>query len=217
MDQSLPPSLAAEFAELKRRVADLERTPRLTNANVTGRIRLIDEAGKVVGWFGAAADGTQVVAMGPDLLASTTAVGLWWDETNGLLAPYEHVPWVRTDESRAITSGTFTAAHQVLVELTQSKNVRIACPIVVPAGTTGEIRYTVSGQGSTSVYPLSDGFSGTVKVDWLAPVSLYSGPYFVMQEVRRVSGTGSIAVFSPYPLTFGSFPSATTDGTWSLL
>lgn len=46
LDPALPASLAAELNDLKRRIRNLESSPRLTNASITGRLRLYDELGR---------------------------------------------------------------------------------------------------------------------------------------------------------------------------
>jgi hypothetical protein len=209
-DPALPASLAAELADLRRRLDQLERSPRLQSSSISGgTLAIRDDAGALVAQVG---DFT-----GPDGAADTgfyfpdDAVGVSRD--HGLFRPRLQAEPRRLNQFENVTGGTFSPVWQWVTSVLAS-GVRASFAVWTPAGVTGEVRLKVTYATSsgdllsytaTKVIPADTGavpLYHTYLIDFRAitnPVPV-GADVFVDVEARRTAGASAMVVYQPYPL-----------------
>lgn len=206
-----PARRSDELADIRRRLDNLERSPKTYNAGVVGRFRVIDVPEDP--------EGTEVARLGRlyDGLADTGDIGirvrspsldkrlLQASRQYGLTEPHLAYPWRDPAVSKGVTSATFAAIWLCTIDRMEAMQVRIGVRIVVPAATTAEVRCSEAGGASSStlVKVLAASTDATHVVLWAHVQGLTARDTDITVEVRRASGAGTVLVYEPEPLTFG--------------
>jgi hypothetical protein len=211
-----PQRLALEkrLADLERRMAALERTPILTSASVTGLLRVKDASGNVVGAFGNLGSTTDpehglTVDGATDFLLAVT-------DERGVMRPWMPHSWYDPSIVRTVTTtGPWFVLWSSIVPLTTALDFKFQVPIVVPAGTTAEVRLATSaGTLPYLLTPTADGAVHLYELNGAHGSPLLVGPAQFNLEVRRSAGAGTVSVYEPYTLAIGH--NGDTPG-WSTL
>lgn len=211
-DPTLPPSLAAELGDLKRRLANLERSPSIPFSSSRGGVfSFRDNAATPKPRFelgnanliaGGLPSGNQygVFARGDD-----AGIALMLREGNrGLISPSLPVPFVdRAGGAIIVTSGTFVETHESYILFPAHEVLSVRVTVTTDAGTTAEVRL-INFDTNTVTDSLTVQASTTqiVRFDWLheTSVGLYdqhahsSTLLSVATQVRRASGAGNVSV-----------------------
>jgi hypothetical protein len=189
------------------RFADLERQVReLATASPAQRTEIVDDDGNVRLRQGRlTAAGGSGEAWGLEILNQPGdsdwpgGKPFFRATEDGAEFPYVQSPMVPNTTSVSVTSGSFVTAYHSAIGQIMHRRVGCHVPVIVPAGTTGELR--LSGEnfvGASPAVALTDGFSGYVSVPaWAHGHTLWVGPVFFLLEVRRLTGGGTISVFEP--------------------
>lgn len=212
-DPVLPPSLAAEVADLKRRLANLERSPSIPFSSSRGGVFVFrDNAAAPKPRFelgNASLAGTGLPSgnqYGVFARGDEAGIALMLREgSRGLISPSLPVSFVDRDSSNAIivTSSTFVETHESYI-LFPSHEVLTARVIVsTDASTTAEVRLiNLDTDSVTDSLTVSASTTKIVVFDWLVETSvgLYdqhahsSNLLAVATQVRRASGAGNVRV-----------------------
>jgi hypothetical protein len=229
-DPTLPPSLAAEIADLQRRLNNLERSQRLPFSSTRGGafVFLDSNLNHRLDMGSVAVDGSIgngdttpygvfIRGDGGGFVVGTRA------GDRGLIAP--NIPMNMHDPfSKVVTSGTFVSLYESICFFPAHQVVHVQAAVIVDAGTVGEVKL-VEGFTSTatSVLNLPAGTNSRLDFEWLHPASvgLYDSQavtttaLWVQMHVRRVSGAGNVTVYYPDPSELTSkflHPNAATNG-----
>jgi hypothetical protein len=228
-DPTLPPSLAAEIADLKRRLSNLERSPSLPFSSFKGGALLfLDNDGNVRramgnvafdGSVGGVTEGYGDYQYGDDQAVIVAAQ----EGDRGIVYPTQPIPMLPIT-AITVTSGTFTGLFEHRYDMEPAYEViRIQMAASTGAGTTGEIRLndSISGQ-STSAASIPALTNGIVDFMWLHPaaVGLFDAGHaresiHLSVQARLTGGAGGFSVFPPRVKELGSvflFPDAATNG-----
>lgn len=213
-DSALPPSFAARIADYERRLANVERSPRLTNASISGFLKLKNE-GVETFFVGTDTDGKQALRIqnGP------TEPAVWWDEDYGLLYPYSQSGWMDNSVTKAVTSATHLDWYVSRVGCIQSSFIEAAIQITAPVGTSYEVqlRHLYSGGPASVTSPTvaGTGVAQNCTVKWRHNIPHARGPIMWTWSVRRVSGAGTISMYEPYDIVQGSFE--VVSSAWTVI
>lgn len=216
-DPTLPPSLAAELADLRRRLDNLERSQRLPFSSTRGgAFRFLDNNGATRMTLGnVALDGSiggATAAYGLMLRGDQGAIILMTRAgEDGLAYPELPVPVRDPNEAQSsTTSGTFAQLWEARWDFPPAAIYVCQGFCSSAVGTTGEMRLRI-GATSTSALTIPSGASNIYTFEWLhpAPTGLYDpNPTelnFIMQiEARRTSGTGNVSIARPHVSVFTS-------------
>lgn len=217
--------LVTQLAELERRLRILESSPQLTQSSIkdgalttydasTRRVVVVGKQPDTGKWGISVFDattGNRVVYLGE---YGSGLYGMFVDRTpgdgvieantsDGIVSPWLSHAFRRLSDFVAVTSGSFVSTHEALVELIQSKAVRVRIPWTTDGGTTGEVRLFLNGS-ATNVRSLSAGGSGEAEFKWLHGATLGTGPQFFQIQARRTGGAGNVNIYMPLGLTVGS-------------
>ena len=211
-DLSVPPSIAAELADIKRRLRAMEGAPQLQNSSLTGgKITALNDDEQRVAEFGSLVGGGYGIAINDaDTLNSVLLV----NDENGMRAP--GVPWAFRDSTAflAVTSGTFELTYRTFAAILASSSVEVTVVLATDVGTTGEVRMGVQGGPYAATQSIGSGANLTFNWGWLHGLGFglgSTGQHFVI-EARRTGGAGNVYVFQPDPLLDIYAPSATSTG-----
>lgn len=231
MDPTLPPSLAAELADLKRRLANLERSPSIPFSSARGGVfTYLDETGKprfelgnvnlVAGLQVPADQPYGVFARGDD-----AGIALMLREGNrGLVSPLLPVPFVNRDGGVTVTSATFVETHQSWVLFPAHEVIKVQVTVDCPAATTAEVRLiNFATDETTNAFTVPANTSQVVTFDWLfsdVSVGLYDQHAHTavdmtcVLQARRASGAGNVIVHTPLGTMTSKFlePDASATG-----
>lgn len=198
----LPPDLAAILREHERRIANLERAPRLTNSSVTGQLHVYDDAGELVAELGNL-DGSG--EWGIRVRETETGFGrsVLRVSGRGIVRPWLNSEWVNPADTVSVTSGSFVDAFTSTIELLWTEAIVFRFPANIAVGTTAEFRVVASTytSGTKSVA----GLGGIVSHEFrgLHGLTLGTGPISFSLQARRSAGAGSVAVGPPSNLAHG--------------
>lgn len=229
-DPALPPSLAAELAELRRRLDALERSPRLPwSSSQGGSLRVIDPtqalrllAGNVTfdGSIGGVTDAYGVFAYGDD---QTLAAGVRQGD-RGLAYPTRSVPMSDPAAAITVTSAGFVDTWAGAVNAPGSEVATVVVGVATDAGTTGEVQlYDIYSASGTNAAVVGSSANGYARFEWLHPATtgLYDSRAGRAQTLRlavrarRTSGTGNLYLYPPATAELTSrylVPTAATTG-----
>ena len=210
-DPTLPPSLAAELADLRRRLDSLERSPRLPFSSTRGgAFRFLDDAGATRMTLGnVALDGSiggVSAAYGLMLRGDQGAIILMTREgEDGLVYPELPVPVRDPSEAQAsTTSGSFVPLWEARWDFPPAAIYVCQGFCSSSVGTTGEMRLRI-GSSATSALTIPSGASNIYTFEWLhpAPTGLYDPDatelnFIVQFEARRTGGAGNVSVGRPF-------------------
>lgn len=210
-DSALPPSFVARLAEFERRLGNVERSPRLTNASITGYLKLNNALGNQQFFVGTNLIGEQVLVIG-----TPASPAMWWTSTDGLTYPYETTPFIDFTTFKSITSGTFAVQYVTRVGTMQCTTLNAAVYVSAPVGTSYEVKFRNVSTGAEQTLVVA-GTGGTQLVDlkWRHGLPLTFGPYQFEWQVRRSAGAGTVAFFEPFGVVQGAFSVATF--TWTVI
>lgn len=207
-DPALPASLAAELADLRRRLDAVERSPRLPNSSIRGgALTILDDAGDIVAQVGD--------FVGPDGAPDTglhfpnDRVGM--SQEHGLFRPRLQVEARTLNVTQNTTSGTFSTLWQ-FVTRSMASGVEVTFACATDAATSAELRLEVirSGGGTSySAVKTVPASNPSTYFTWLLdlraitnPVTI-GQPLFLNVQARRTGGAGTVYVFQPPPMVFG--------------
>ena len=234
-DPTLPPSLAAEIAELKRRLNNLERSQRLPFSSTRGGAFLfLDDDGNTRKTLGNVnldgSIGGVTAAYGEFMRGDGGALIFMTREgERGMVYPEVTLPGraLTPTFDLTITSGTFTSYWEYRNVFPAYEVFNLIMQCATDVGTTGEVRL-LCGATATSVATIPSNGNGEVHFEWLhpAPTGLYDprarpeGNLVVGVQVRRASGAGNVYIDQPYEAKLTSklfLGSAATNGNPSFV
>lgn len=233
-DPTLSPSLAAELADLKRRIANLERSPSIPFSSTRGgAFQFLDNNGKV-----RRAQGN--VNLDGTISGITTAYGdfLYGDDgqvitaaragERGIVYPDMQMSFHEPIQKN-VSSGSFVGLWEAYTDFPEHEVLYVEFACSCNVGTTGEIRLFENKRNiATSVASIPSGFNGTVSFEWIHPAtvgmydhvdSLAENNLNVVVEARRTSGAGTLNPFPPRNQRLTSkflHPNAATNGNPTL-
>jgi len=212
IDKALPSSLATEFAELKRRLSALERSPQLKSSSIKGgTFTVYDSAGNIVGQLGQILDPSTGLAYSPDRGAgiqftdpSSGKVVFEASELMGTGLPRQSYPWKQmiTEETQSTTSGSFVETYKARIGLLGTDVLRADWTMTVNAADSAEVKVTAGGATSDTVTLLgATKTSWDLALNWSHGEALGGGPFDVRIYVRRSAGTtASVVTYEPLGL-----------------
>jgi hypothetical protein len=229
-DPTLPPSIAAEIADLKRRIANLERSPRLPFSSTRGGAFVFqDNSGKVRrAQGGVNFDGTiggVTTAYGDFQYGDGgTVISAAREGDRGIVYPDMQMSFHEPIQ-KAVTSASFVTLWEAYTDFPEHEVLYVEFAVQSDSGTTGEIRLFENKRNiASSVASIPAAYNGAVSFEWVHPatVGLYdqSDPLAqnnlnVAIQVRRVSGAGNVSPFAPRNQRLTSkflHPNANTNG-----
>jgi hypothetical protein len=185
------PSLASELQDMKRRLANLERSPRLTSASIS------DPAGVVRVRLGRLNDDGTDFGI---IVADQNGADVFEVSGVGMSAPYIPVTVSDAGTFDTVTAGTFTATRWHLQAETMSHAGLYAWMLLyADAGTNGEVRITCPGLGTATspIVVTGTGASSYSQFRWLHGSAMNVGPVQFSVEARRTAGAGAFRVYEP--------------------
>jgi hypothetical protein len=232
IEPTLPPNLAAELADLKRRIANLERSPSLPFSSTRGGTFIfLDNNGKVRraqgnvtfdGSIGGATDGYGDYQYGDDGAVIAAAQ----EGDKGVVYPQEPYPF-HVPASITVTSGSFQTLWENYQDWPAYEVLYVEFACITDVGTTGEIRLFENKRNiASSVASLPSGFNGLAYFEWLHPATVglfdpHGGDPLAVNnlnvavQARRASGAGNVIVYPPRNQLLTSkflHPNAATNG-----
>ena len=221
---ALPPSLASDIADIRRRLDVLERSNKLLSAAIIGgALRVLDIAEDPVALLGAlptslydpvATNGLRVYSAGGTGIAPLLSV----NQLNGLAFPWLSTEWKTTTDSVVVTSGTFATQWTSTTELVFAKEILFRVRLAVDASTTAEAQVLVTAVDGTGGGVMGNVLSLSAATDAVREFRLGhsqtigGGPLMFSLQVRRVTGAGNVTVYHPHPLHHGGIGAVT--GGW---
>jgi hypothetical protein len=188
-----PTDLAAHLRDLERRIDDLERAPRLTNASITddNDVERIE--------FGALDDNEPPTDFGL-VIRNADGVAVLYASADGVMRPYQTWQASQWAESIPVTSGTFGPTWALSNPYSTADALQVSVAIGADAATTGEARLSanISGSPVTATLTIPAGTLNYYEWKW-APVGLVAGtgPIIVTLDVRRTAGAGTVHAYCP--------------------
>lgn len=186
------PGTAPEWmAGIERRLAALERAPRLTNASIS------DDAGRTrvsLGRLDPDADDYGLVVYDENETVT------FWADGRGTIYPQQQWGLRQAGLYIPITGAAFAPVWQVVTSYTTTDAMRLQVYVSADTATTGEVRLScnVGGTPVSATVPIPALFGDYVEWKWAIPgVIPGTGPIEVAVEARRTSGAGAINVYQP--------------------
>ncbi|MFN0028414.1 MAG: hypothetical protein ACKV2O_14730 [Acidimicrobiales bacterium] len=202
--------------EVERRLRALERAPQLQNSSLTGgKVTALNDAGQRVAEFGKLAGGGYGIAVN-DSGSLVTLIGV--QDDTGWIAPGLVYPWRKITDGVVVTSPTFVTTYRTNILDLGGNTIVTAVSCFCPAATTGELRLSLPGFGSTANKVLAAGVTTVTQFRWLHGIALGAFSPELNVEVRRTAGAGNIDVFEPDPIAVRSnllVTGATSGGIFS--
>lgn len=179
------------MAEIERRLAALERAPRLTNASIT------DDAGVVRVMLG------RMNEAGTDYgfeVRNDTGDTVYQAVNEGVAYPRLPMQILQSGLFVPVTSATFGPQWDLVCPYATANAVQVQTYVSADAATTGELRLTMNIGGSpvTATVAIPAASGNYYEFKW-APVGLAvaTGPIVIGVEARRTSGAGNVNVYAP--------------------
>jgi hypothetical protein len=215
VDPTLPPSIATELADLKRRLDNLERSPSLPVSSTRGGVFVfLDNDGVVRAAEGNVNDAGQPVAGAAYgfFLYGDTGTLLVAQKTGdkGITFPNQKISF-HDPLNPLVTSGTFVTLWEDYVSQPAHEVVYIEISAFTDVGTTGEIRLIDNLTNTvTSVASYPSGTNKQTNFEWIHPAGVGAfatrnqGPGAVSTaalqlaiQARRTGGAGNFGVHPP--------------------
>jgi hypothetical protein len=193
----------ARLIDLERRLADLERAPRMPYTSQRGgTFELLDEEGRRVFRFGTYARGISPPGYGvqatiPDGAGPDTSPTVFEVDDDGLEAPFLELMVGLPNQFVAVTGGAFATIWEGAAGLTVARAVQVSYNVGVDAATTGEVRVVAGSRTSSAVNCPGGAFTQGVFNLLLPDNSIGSGPLIVNLQARRTAGAGNVNVYRP--------------------
>lgn len=227
-DPTLPPSLAAELADLKRRLANLERSPSIPFSSTRGgAFQFLDDAGAARFTLGnvdipvspSPGAGPQYGAF---LYGDGGAVALGAQEGNrGLVYPLIPAVFYDADVLKTVSLTSFVTVWECYVDTAPGEVIYVQL-LGHSTVSNGSVRLTAVGSGSTDEAVLVPSSSHNIIFDWLHPGvtgwgdTRPSRPRDLLIRVEAKAGAGgTVVVGAPVRAYFASTefrPSAAANG-----
>lgn len=211
-DLASTPDLRRILQDIDRRLRNLEGAPQLQRASLTGgKITALNADGDRVAEYGELAGGGYGVAVND---ADTLNTLLLVNDIDGVHVPVIEHAWQKANDSVAVTSGSFVTAWATLIPVPLARCITATITVVTGAGTTGEVRLTAVGIGSTTAKTCPAGAQTDATFSWDLGTNLGLGVSGVLinVEARRTGGANSVAVFEPLSLRESSAYTAVVGG-----
>lgn len=214
--------LARQIADQDRRLQALESSAQLGNSSIRGgSLYVLDDTTPpgIIAVLGKVDEpGTSTIYNGA--IIEKPGVGtpfLWMNDHAGQLLPYSPWDgWHTPTEQVNITDTTLQDRWVTTVEIATCLALKVSIPVVCDVGTTGEILVRCAATGTvTNTKVIPSGASTVFECYWLHGMTLQSGPSQFSFQARRTSGAGTVTLFVPGPLTFGSYMVQATAGGWT--
>ncbi len=207
-DPALPPSLAADLADLRRRLSSLESSPKAPFTSINaGALTVLDDSGVIrviVGQLSTPGKyGVQVI--------DTSGGTPFKVDQDGMHTPYLATPFFDPAASKPVTSGSFVEVYRARVELITEVGCYVWVQASGDASTTGEIRIR-TGANTTNAVSVFAGAFVLQQFRWLHGQTLQSGPVDFSIEARRTSGAGNVNVYLNSGLSLTSPTLCTATG-----
>ena len=140
-------SLFQEIDELKRRIADLERSAQIQKSTIfDGKVNVLNTDLEEVAFLGkydnalgdAESIGLKVQDIGDD------STQLWVDGYKGFLLPWMYSSWNQRLDFKAVTSATWDLAWEAQAELISAYRCKTRVLVTADASTDGEVRFQIN-------------------------------------------------------------------------
>lgn len=208
--------LNSRVQELERIVHALSTAPQSPyRSQRGGTYKLLDEDGRAIFYFGkysyaGATPEHGILASVPDGAGPGTDPVVLVVGPSGLEVPFLDIPTQKANETVSVTSGTFSTIWIGHAMYVVSSAIRVVGSIYCDAGTTGEVQ-VVAGSVTSAVVSCPSGIITNYEWNLLTDPNLISAsPLIPRLQVRRVSGTGNVAVYEPYMAQVGAGASGAT-------
>lgn len=211
MLEALPPSLAREIEDLKKRIKILEGSNKLLASAIKGgSLDVFNANGDLISRIGLFPSGTVgFLVLRPD--SEHSIIEANWE--SGLVHPWLGAEWTQPNQATTVTSGSFVTAWESWVELLYGSNLRFWVYVTADAATTGEVRFVRAGVGAIgNTLTINASTSARYEFRIAHGLTVGSGPFAFNIEARRTSGAGNIYVYHPSPLMIGGDMSPVAGG-----
>jgi hypothetical protein len=206
-DPATPQTLASEFADLKRRLSALERSPQLKSSSIKGgKLKVYDSSGNSIMEAGEIGiDGDTTTSAGMTITTPGGHDVFRVSADRGLTLPALTYPW-RDDPntSTAITSASWTTVFESRVEGLSGDALRSDWVVTLDSGVSADVRVMITA-GSVVTDTVSIAYatssSWTFALAWLHGKNLGSGPFIVRIDAKRTAGAANVNVYRPYHLS----------------
>jgi hypothetical protein len=198
-ERLFPDNLILQLKQLEDRVRVLESANRLQSGSINDGT----SAAPIVVLGGLAPYGIGNGIM--SFAADRVHVMLDVNDIEGFGTPWLGHAWFDPAAGNIVTSATFVGVYLTIAEVLWSTQLLFRVGCQTDAGTTGELRLTVSGTGQVGgvkTIPISS--NAYFEYRMLHGLTIGSGPYYITLEARRASGAGNFKVFVPGPLNTGA-------------
>jgi hypothetical protein len=126
----------------------------------------------------------------------------------GLVYPFDNCQWMVPATFQNITSGSFGVVAQMELDGLDHEVLRFTADLVVPGGTSAEIRAREAFSGQTTNTLSVSGAAGEVRCRWELPFDKGWGAnvdtLLFAYEVRRSAGAGTVQAYPPRGASFGN-------------
>lgn len=199
-DPAATPQMRRIFADIERRLRNLEGAPQLQRASFAGgTIAALDDDGTRVAEFGLLADGKYGLSIneGDDQRAL-----LYVNHDRGYYLPVLEHAFTQAASGVIVTSGSFTTCFTALVPVPLAPTLILAVAATCDAATTGELRLVLSTGPTSDVATLAAGVQTSTQYQWEygGAIGLGTSGFFVNVQARRTGGAGNVFIHFPRPL-----------------
>lgn len=201
-----PANLAEHLRELERRIAELEAARPLGNTTLKdGTLKVVDDAGNVRLQLGKLVKrgGTGNV-WGVEVLDPPggtnwpAGLPLFRASDDGAELPYGYSAWLNAGEINTFTNSSFESKFEAGTGIITHKQVATYVYAATDSDTVGELRLSGGGLYSEVVRLPAGSLSTLIQLGPFAHgFPLWTGPALFGLQVRRVSGTGNVTVYTP--------------------
>jgi len=197
-------TLLTKIEELERRLRNLESSPQAPRRSQRGgSFRLIPADGNPAQllYFGDYEDGDDVEQFGIAMYDKTGQI-IWATSENqdGIMFPGDMSSWI-VPTPQSITSATFVPIAEMALMPRSHSAIYATAAIIVPVGTTAEVRVGDGISSYTSTITVPSGGNGNVILNWKHPFGIGwdqpSASALLGWQVRRASGAGTITCYPP--------------------
>lgn len=177
-----------------------------------GGLRIYDDSGLLLGYFGRLGDGSVGVTINKN---GTNNTALAWTEQAGILAPYAYSPFISLANPVLVTSASHAQLYLSRINRMVSVDVESTVFVMAPVGTSYELRFGfLGGTNTVDTTRAGTGAIQRATASWKHAMPLGGGPYEWEWSVRRTAGAGNVSLYPPYNIALGQFAAATAPGAW---
>jgi hypothetical protein len=197
IDDAVPSGMAGRWAEMERRIANLERAQRIRSSGIQGGALIVADANGVeiarVGQLPSGKDGLRVSGTAPGLNH------LLVDE-DGFTLPFHAHPWrLATLSPQSVSSTSFTSIWLLNPQLAEGPFLETTVFVSQPGGTTCEMRLYRPALAAAIGSPITL-TATTQTVRWKGPHGVPVRTLAlatIALQIRVASGAGPVTIHEP--------------------